>query len=378
MKMKPIACALALTTLLATAAAPVQARELKASTHLPPKNDTIANGWVPFMKYVEERTKGEITIKAFHGGALLGPRATSQGIRDGVVDLGYVIVGYHNAEYPMLGGFANDVSAIGVDPIAVVAATTEWVMHHCAPCLKEFEDQGNVFTSAGAVPGMVIMSKVKLEKLSDYNGRKIRSNGGFWDEFIKSLGAVPVNVPSSEQYEAMNRGLVEAVIHVPSSMKTYSLWDMTKDVTLINFGIYRSINTFSFNPTTWKSLTPAQRKIMLESALDANIDIAYGYDKTGEQALEESKKKGISVHPPSPEIKAKVDEFIKKATAEGVELGKTKYKLADSAKTVATITELVAKWEKIHAETGNDLDKFKARARQEILAKVDPATYFVK
>jgi len=377
MHLKPIASVLACATAIALAAAPIQARELKASTHLPPKNDTVANGWVPFIKYVEERTKGEITIKAFHGGALLGPRAASQGIRDGVVDLGYVIVGYHNAEYPMLGGFANDASAIGTDPIAVVAATTEWVLN-CKTCLKEFEDQGNVFTGAGAVPGMVIMSKVKLDKLADYNGRKIRSNGGFWDEFIKSLGGVPVNVPSSEQYEALNRGLVEAVIHVPSSMKTYGLWDMVKDVTLINFGIYRSINTFSFNPTTWKSLTPAQRKVMLESALDANIDIAAGYLKTGEVALEESKKKGISVHAPSPEIQAKVDAFIKKATDDAIELGKTKYKMADADKVVATMAQLVAKWEKIRKETGNDLNKFKARARQEILGKVDAATYFVK
>lgn len=375
MKLKRIAFGLALATAVAAVVAPVQARELKASTHLPPKNDTIANGYVPFAKYVEERTKGELKIKVFNGGALLGPRAAAQGIRDGIVDMGYVIVGYHPAEFPHLGGFANDISAIGVDPVAVTAATTEWVYHHCAPCLADFKNQGNIFTGAGAVPGMVIMSKVKLEKLADFNGRKIRSNGGFWDEFIKSLGGVPVNVPSSEQYEAMNRGLVEAVIHVPSSMKTYSLWDMTKDVTLINFGIYRSINTFTFNPDTWKSLSAAERKAVLESAMDANLDIAYGYLKTGEEALVESKKKGISVHAPSPEIQAKVDEFIKKVTVDGVELGKTKYKIADADKVVAKVMELTDKWQKIWTESGGDLAKFKARAREEIVSKVDPATY---
>ena len=378
MNMKRVALGAAFATAIAAAMVPAQARELKASTHLPPKNDTVANGWVPFAKYVEDRTKGELTIKTFNGGALLGPRAAAEGIRDGVVDLGYVIVGYHTAEFPHLGGFANDVSAIGVDPVPVVAATTEWMFHHCKPCLADFEKQGNVFTGAGAVPGMVIMSKVKLDSLEDYNGRKIRSNGGFWDEFIKSLGAVPVNVPSSEQYEALNRGLVEAVIHVPSSMKTYGLWDMVKDVTLINFGVYRSINTFTFNPKTWQSLTTPQRKAVLESAMDANLDIAYGYGKTGEEALEESKKKGISVHKPGPALQAKVDEFIKGVSVNPIELGKTKYKIADADKMVDTITQLNAKWQKIWEETGGDLAKFKLRAREEIVSKVDPATYFVK
>ncbi len=366
---------LTMVSAIAMAAASADARELKGSTHLPPKNDTIVNGYVPFVKYVEERTKGSLKIKVFNGGTLLGPRAAAGGIKDGVVDMGYVIVGYHPAEFPMLGGFANDISAIGTDPVATVAATTDWVFNHCKPCLEEFAKQGNVFTGAGAVPGMVIMSKVKFDKLSDYAGKRIRSNGGFWDEFIKSLGAVPVNVPSSEQYEALNRGLVDAVIHVPSSMKTYSLWDMVKDVTLINFGIYRSLNTFAFNPAVWKSLTADERKAILESALDANLDIAQGYLDTGKEALEGSKKKNIAIHAPAPEVQAKVDEFIAKMTKEGVELGKTKYGMADAEKVVGTVIDLNKKWEAIWKETGQDLAKFKVRAREEILGKVNAAQY---
>jgi TRAP-type transport system periplasmic protein len=370
-----IALAAACLAAILHTSAPVAARELKASVHLPPKNDTVANGYRPFMKYVEQRSKGDLTIKLFTGGALLGPRAATQGVRDGVVDIGYVIVGYHPAEYPYLGAFANDLSGIGVDPVAVTAATTEWVMLHCPACQKDFEAQGNIFTGASAVPGMVIMSKVKINKLEDAKGLKIRSNGSFWDEFIKSLDAVPVNVPSSEQYEALNRGIVEAVIHVPSSMKTYSLWDMAKDVTLLNFGVYRSINTFAVNPATWRSLSAEQRRIILTSAMDANLDIAYGYGLTGADALEGSRKKGISIHPPGSDLKAKIDDFIKKANADAVQLGKTKYKIADADQVVATVMQLTDKWQRIWEEVGGNLDKFKARAQQEIIAKVNPETY---
>lgn len=378
MRVKRTLMAAALSVALATVATAAQARELKASTHLPPKNDTVANGYVPFVKYLEERTKGELKVKVFNGGALLGPRAAAGGIRDGVVDLGYVIVGYHTAEFPYLGGLANETSAIGTDPVAVTAATTEWVLLHCAPCLKDFEKQGNVFTGAGAVPGMVLMSKFKVDKLADLAGRKVRSNGGFWDGFIKSLGAVPVNVPSSEQYEAMNRGLVDAVIHVPSSMKTYSLWDMTKDVTMLNFGVYRSINTFAFSPASWKALTPAQRRAVLESASDANLDIAFGYLKTGEEALAESRRKGVTIHPPPADVQAKVDAFIRQVSVDGAAASATKFGIADADKVVAKIAELNAKWDRIWKESGGDLSKFKARVRDEIVSKVDTSTYFAK
>ena len=153
---------------------------------------------------------------------------------------------------------------------------------------------------------------------------------------------------------------------------------MVKDVTLINFGVYRSINTFTFNPATWKSLTTPQRKAVLESAMDANLDIAYGYGKTGEQALEESAKKGISIHPPGPAVKEKVDAFIKDVKVKGIELGKTKYNIADADKMVESIESLNTKWQKIWEETGKDLAKFKVRVREEIVSKVDPATYFVQ
>lgn len=370
-----IALAAACLAVTLYAGTPAAARELKASVHLPPKNDTVANGYRPFIKYVEQRSNGDLKIKLFTGGALLGPRAAAQGVRDGVVDIGYVIVGYHPAEYPHLGAFANDMSGIGLDPVAVTAATTEWVMLRCPDCLKDFEAQGNIFTGASAVPGMAIMSKVKIDKPADAKGLKIRSNGSFWDEFIKSLDAVPVNVPSSEQYEALNRGIVEAVIHVPSSMKTYSLWDMVKDVTLLDFGVYRSINTFAINPATWRSLSTAERRIVLTSAMDANLDIAYGYGVTGAEALAASRKKGISVHAAGGALKAKIDDFIKKANANAVQIGKTKYKIADAEQEVATVMQLSDKWQRIWEETGKDLAKFKARAQQEIIAKVNPETF---
>ena len=68
--------------------------------------------------------------------------------------------------------------------------------------------------------------------------------------------------------------------------------------------------------------------VVIMNELDSNVlrtgdlDIAHGYLKTGEEALAESRKKGISVHAPSPEIQAKVDTFIKKVSVDGAELGR--------------------------------------------------------
>lgn len=350
------------------------AKELKASVHLPPKNNTVADGWVPFAEHVKEATNGELTVKTFLGGSLLGPKAASEGIRDGVVDLGYVIVGYHPAEFPHTA-FINDMAAIGTNAIVVTAATTELIMTQCAPCLAEYKQRGNVYTGTYAVPPMVIMSTKMIDSPDDIKGLKIRSAGAAWDNFVKAVGATPVNVPSSEQYEAMSRGVVDASFHVAASLKTYGLWDMTKDVLLVNVGAYRAINTFAFNPNSWAGLTDAQRRIVLEAASDANFGVAEGYMRTDREALEESKAKGIRVQEISDAFKKIRADYVANEKKGLVAKGKETRGIANPEPLIEKMSALVDKWSKIYDEVGGDVDAMRARFKQDVVSKVDVSTY---
>jgi TRAP-type C4-dicarboxylate transport system substrate-binding protein len=350
------------------------AKELKASVHLPPKNNTVADGWEPFAEAVKERTGGEVTVKLFLGGSLLGPKAASEGIRDGVVDLGYVIVGYHPAEFPHTA-FINDMAAIGTNALIVTAATTELILTQCEPCREEYKQRGNVYTGTYAVPPMVIMSSKMIDSPEDIEGLKIRSAGAAWDNFVKAVGATPVNVPSSEQYEAQSRGVVDASFHVAASLKTYGLWDMTKDVLLVNVGAYRAINTFAFNPDSWAALTDEQRRIMLEEASDANFGIAAGYMATDREALEESKAKGIRVQEISDEFKAIRDEYVAAEKAGLVEKGKGTRGIENPEPLIEKMSALVDKWTQIYEEVDGDVDALRERFKTDVISKVDVSTY---
>lgn len=359
--------------LAAGVAGAASAKELKASVHLPPKNNTVADGWEPFAKQVEEQTNGEVTVKTFLGGSLLGPKAASEGIRDGVVDLGYVIVGYHPAEFPHTA-FINDMAAIGTNAMIVTAATSEMIFN-CQPCLGDYKQRGNVYTGTYAVPPMVIMSTKMIDSPEDIKGLKIRSAGAAWDNFVNAVGATPVNVPSSEQYEAMSRGVVDASFHVAASLKTYGLWDMTKDVLLVNVGAYRAINTFAFNPDSWAGLTDDQRRVVLEAAMDANFGVAAGYMRTDAEALKESQEKGIRVQEISDAFKAIRADYVAKEKEGLVAKGKETRGIQNPEPLIATMSELVDKWTKIYDEVGGDIDAMRARFKEDVIANMDVSTY---
>lgn len=360
--------------LVAGMSAGVSAKELKASVHLPPKNNTVADGWEPFAEQVKAQTNGELTVKLFLGGSLLGPKAASEGIRDGVVDLGYVIVGYHPAEFPHTA-FINDMAAIGTNAVVVTAATSELILTQCEPCLADYRKRGNVYTGSYAVPPMVIMSTKMIESPDDIKGLKIRSAGAAWDNFVNAVRATPVNVPSSEQYEAMSRGVVDASFHVAASLKTYGLWDMTKDVLLVDVGAYRAINTFAFNPESWAELTDDQRRIVLEAASDANFGIAAGYINTDKAALKESEEKGIRVQKISDAFKAIRTDYVSREKAGLVAKGKETRGVADPEPLIQKMSELVDKWTAIYEETGGDVDAIRERFKSDVIARIDVSTY---
>lgn len=360
--------------LVAGMSAGVSAKELKASVHLPPKNNTVADGWEPFAEQVKAQTNGELTVKLFLGGSLLGPKAASEGIRDGVVDLGYVIVGYHPAEFPHTA-FINDMAAIGTNAVVVTAATSELILTQCEPCLADYRKRGNVYTGSYAVPPMVIMSTKMIDSPDDIKGLKIRSAGAAWDNFVNAVGATPVNVPSSEQYEAMSRGVVDASFHVAASLKTYGLWDMTKDVLLVDVGAYRAINTFAFNPESWAELTDDQRRIVLEAASDANFGIAAGYINTDQAALKESEEKGIRVQKISDAFKAIRTDYVSREKAGLVAKGKETRGVANPEPLIQKMSELVDKWTAIYEETGGDVDAIRERFKSDVIARIDVSTY---
>ena len=361
-------------TLALSSAAHAETRTLKASVHLPPKNNAVADGYEPFVKRVEEATKGQLKIRLFTGGSLLGPKAVSDGVRDGLADIGYVIFGYSPAEYPY-GALITDMAAIGDNAVPVSAATTEFVMLGCEPCLAEFKANGNVYTGTYGTPPMVLMGMQPVKAPADLKGKKIRAAGSIWDRYIEFVEAIPVNVPSSEQYEALSRGAVDMVITSPTSLKGFSLWDVVKDVTLIDLGVYRAINTYAFNPKTWQSFSPEMRRLLLEITADSNLDIAHGYNRTTDEVIAGAKDKKIAVAEPTPEVKRNVDAFVEADLKAIAEIARTKHGIAKPEEHIAKMQELVAKWNAIWEESGRDLDKMKQRLRTDVIAKLDVERY---
>ncbi|MBL26823.1 MAG: C4-dicarboxylate ABC transporter substrate-binding protein [Rhodospirillaceae bacterium] len=76
---------------------------------------------------------------------------------------------------------------------------------------RELYAKYNIYYVAGVWWGVEsIPAKMPIRTVEDFKGVKIRSPEGMGQEIFKAIGAAPVNIPGSEVYTALERGVIDA------------------------------------------------------------------------------------------------------------------------------------------------------------------------
>jgi TRAP-type C4-dicarboxylate transport system substrate-binding protein len=352
------------------------ATTLKAAHYLSPKHP-VGVGYEAFASEVKKDTKGEVAVRIFPAESLLGAKAISDGIRDGVADVGFATFTYTPSYYPH-GILLNDLAMVGEDDMAAAMAITELFMLHCKACTAEFDKQNQIFGGGMSTAPYVLVAKGDLNSLEKIKGKKLRAGGSLWDRFATSVGATGVNVPSSEIYESLSRGIIDAAIYAVGGLKTHGLADAADHVIMLNLGSFRSGNLYAFNKDTWSKLTTEQRAAIFKALPVAIVRTVDEYHLGDKVALELAKQKKIPVEQPDASLLKARKEFVEKDLPGVIENAKNKLKIDDAAQFVAKYKELLAKYEKLVKPIESDQAKLSEMFYKEVYAKLDPAKYGVK
>ncbi len=350
------------------------AAEGRFASFVSPKNPVVEYGAVPFIERVTKETNGELTYKMYAGGALLGGKNMVSGLADGVADIGQIVFGYYPAEFPYASLIA-DMAIYGKYAPAVAAAVTEFNFNHCAGCLEDYKRNGLVVLGSTSTSAYQLLAKEDVSNVESLKGKKIRTAGALWSRWATSVGAVPVSAPSSEMYEQMSRGQVEIAIQPTGALKSHSIWDVGKDVVMLDLGTYPSWGIFSFSAKHWASLSNEHRTILMKNAAIGLIEAALGYMVLDEEVEAVAAEKGVKLIKPSEGLVNSVTEFLKNDRATVIEMAKTKYNIADPEPLMDKYVELINKWEAKFEPVRGDKDAMAQMLWDEVMSKVDVATF---
>ena len=337
LSMRRVAIAAMLVVGVAAPPAPAQTT-LTMSSWVSPQHHltaTVLQGWAA---EVEKATNGRVkfTMLPKHPSA---PPGTFDAVREGLVDLSYVTASYTPARHilplmPELPG-AGETSLVN----SVAYSRIHWKYFHTVGEYKGVKLLG-VFTHG---PGQMFTKK-PVNGIGDVQGLKIRTGGGVAEAVAKALGASAFVKPAPESYELLKSGVADGVFFPMESIVSFKLETVLEQATLFPGGMYSSAFGFFMNEDKWNKLPRADQEA-IEKISGEHIARLAGksWDEADARGLEALKKSGVKIINASPELAAEVkkrsapivDDWIKQASAKGVDAARILAEFREELKKVA-------------------------------------------
>jgi TRAP-type C4-dicarboxylate transport system substrate-binding protein len=296
---------------------------------------TVLQGWAT---EVEKATNGRVKLQMLpkHPSA---PPGTFDAVRDGLVDLSYVTASYTPARHvlPLMAELPGSGETSLVNSVAY--SRIYWKHFHKVGEYRGVKLLG-VFTHG---PGQMFTKK-PVAGIADVQGLKIRTGGGVAEAVAKALGASAFVKPAPESYELLKSGVADGVFFPMESIISFKLDTVLEQATLFPGGMYSSAFGFFMNEDKWNKL-PKQDQAAIEKISGEHIARLAGrsWDDADARGFEALKKSGVKIVHADAELVAEVrkrsapiiDDWIKQASARGVDAARILAEFRDELKKVA-------------------------------------------
>tara|TARA_R110002110_G_scaffold9321_5_gene45991 strand:+ start:8603 stop:9721 length:1119 start_codon:yes stop_codon:yes gene_type:complete len=347
---------------------------ITASIWLPDTHPLVKVGYLDFAKEIKSVSGGELDIQVFTGTSVLPPVAHLSGLKDGIVDMTYHAGTYTPSDLPEDNAIAS--LSIGLsDSIAAAVATGDFYFND--PQIQEmFSRQGLVFLGSYASAQYLLMCTSRIEDISDLKGKKLRMPTPVHAAWAENVGAVSVNVPSSEMYSGLEKGQLDCAANAANDLKARSLWDVAKYATELDLGPYYAGWLYAMPTKRWQALSVSNKKILLDTIPGATIASTIAQIDASSEALAEAGEHGVEILQPSEDLRNNLRDFVSNSVTElSVETG-DRLGVKDAGSLVARYLATYQEWKSdLDAIDRQDTDAIVKAFEAGVYQKIDLSTY---
>lgn len=365
---------LGLITALVLAMGTAQAATYQASNWMAPSHILNGVAYERFIEDIKKETDGKIDFELFSSGSLVPAQTTLGAVGDNVAQLGIVAASYTPSDLP-LSGMINDLAFVAEDDMATAFALTEISMTN-QRMLDEMHKHNTVLLGAYSTPTYVFLCMKELGHVDALKGLKIRTAGTAQNEWISSLGAIPVAVPMTDVYSGLERGSIDCTLSDPTNLETgYKFWEVVKHITMLEQGTSLGL-TYVYNRDFWEEMTPELRRQMLDVTARNLARTQIAYAQTVDSALAGSVERGVKLHEPDASLVETLSAF--RANVIDTYPGRTAKdrRVEDPTELAKEFLALQKKWTDLLAPIDRyNEDAVTAIVAEEIYSKIDENTY---
>lgn len=299
------------------------AQNLTVAHGYQPNHTITADGIVPWMECVKERTEGEIEFTHFPSGQLSAHTESIETLSSGVADISQVVIAYETHKIPLNGiPFLPDM---GDSSVEMVTAYRE-VLSKGGPLRDELKRNDLVPLLVNVLPPYQLMSAIgPIDTREKFNGVPIFVSGAGL-MIAQALDATPVDISAADLYMAMERGTLDATFLAYPSAPAYGLDEVVNAMS--GNGIFGSGGSMlAMEQSNFEALPDQQQQIMTDCGLQVELELAERVDESNSRLKDEFRSMGVEIFNYSDEELEKLsssmasvaERFISRLEARGLD-----------------------------------------------------------
>ncbi len=310
---------LAVAALAALASAPF-AVSAQTKWDLPaayPANNFHTENISQFATDVDKATGGKLKITVHANASLFKAPEIKRAVQGGQAQIGEILLVNYANEWPIFGADGLPFLADSYDEAMKLYKAQKPMME------KKLGEQGMLLLYAVPWPPQGIYVKKPIASAADLKGVKWRAYSPATARIAELVGAQPVTVQAAELSQAMATGVVES--YMSSGATGYDTKTYEHIKYFVDTQAWLPKNAVIVNKAAFDALDKPTQAAVLKAGADAE---ARGWSVSkakNSEYLELLKKNGMTIVPPTPQLKADMKkvgdtmlkEWLEKAGAEG-------------------------------------------------------------
>ncbi len=261
-----------------------QTKNLKMAFFASPKHPIYANIMMPWAKALEAANVG-IKVTGYPGSQIGGsPPGAFKRVVNGIADVEFGLQGYTSTVFPRT--LLMEIPLQYGSPTEATRALWKIFDKHMA---SEYSRVKVIALWGTDVP--VVMTNKIVRVPSDLTGLKLRTPSANQAAIIKGFGAVPVAMPMTQTYGAIEKGVVDGAVVGISVVNSFKLAEVVKNY-IVDLPMGYSPQMIVMNRKTYDGLTAAQRAAVdKHSGLELSLKAARSYEQERDHGIDTVKKR---------------------------------------------------------------------------------------
>jgi TRAP-type mannitol/chloroaromatic compound transport system substrate-binding protein len=256
-----------------------------------------------FAKNVSEMSDGRIKIEMLPVGSIVEYNETLDAVGAGILDGHITDSSYFTGKDPAFALIGNPVGAYS-SPEELRAFFNEGGGTELYN--EIIEPYGVHFIGPAAQTPESVPSKVPIESVEDLQGVKMRAPEGMVQSAFADAGASPVNLPQSEIFTSLDKGVISAADATTlATNHSMGLHDVAKHPIYPGFHSL-PLNEVSITKSTWDGMSEEDRQLLTDAVAQYAEDLASTMRERDEAVAEELRNSDdVTLHSWSEEEKRK-------------------------------------------------------------------------